>query len=133
MFVSQSKGHWFIELIQHALNQFALFTNHPDPTKGNKRSPNVIKCIQISLFYTYKIMIWTDMERLDCLIMCTFFSSYTRVILLCTNVIRYVQNAFRYEHNVFRYVHNVFRYAQNIFRYMHKVFRYVQNVFRYVH
>ena len=73
------------------------------------------------------------MERLDCLIMCTFYSPCTRVILLCTNVNRYVQNAFRYEHNVFRYVHNVFRYAQNIFRYMHNVFRYVHNVFRYVH
>ena len=74
-----------------------------------------------------------SMERLDCLIMCTFYSPCTRVILLCTNVIRYVQNAFRYEHNVFRYVHNVFRYAQNIFCYMHNVFRYVQKVFRYVH
>ena len=74
-----------------------------------------------------------SMERLDCLIMCTFYSPCTRVILLCTNINRYVQNAFRYEHNVFRYVHNVFRYAQNIFRYMHNVFCYVQNVFRYVH
>ena len=75
----------------------------------------------------------THMERLDCLIMCTFYSPCTRVILLCTNVNRYVQNAFRYEHNVFRYVHNVFRYAQNVFRYMHNAFRYVQNVFRHVH
>ena len=87
-----------------------------DPLKANK---------------TQEICIF--MERLDCLIMCTFYSPCTRVILLCTNVNRCVQNAFRYEHNVFRYVHNVFRYAQNIFRYMHNVFRYVQNVFRSVH
>ena len=47
------------------------------------------------------------MERLDCLIMCTFYSSCTRVIVLCTNLIRYVQNVFRYARNTFRYVHDV--------------------------
>ena len=47
------------------------------------------------------------MERLDCLIMCTFCSSCTWVIVLCTNLIRYVQNVFRYAQNTFRYVHDV--------------------------
>ena len=47
------------------------------------------------------------MERLDCLIMCTFYSSCTRVIVLCTNLIRYVQNVFRYAQKTFRYVHDV--------------------------
>ena len=40
------------------------------------------------------------MERLDCLIMCTFYSSCTRVIVLCTHLIRYAQNTFRYVHDV---------------------------------
>ena len=57
------------------------------------------------------------MECLDCLIMCTLYSSCTRVILLCTNLICYVQNVFRYEQATFRYVHNVFRYVHNVFRY----------------
>ena len=53
------------------------------------------------------------MERLDCLAMCTFYSSSTRVILLCTNLIRHVQNVFRYEQTTFCFVHNVFRYVHN--------------------
>ena len=39
--------------------------------------------------------------------MCTFYSSCTRVIVLFTNLIRYVQNVFRYAQKTFRYVHDV--------------------------
>ena len=46
------------------------------------------------------ICLGCHMERLDCLIMCTFYSSCTRVIVLCTNSNRYVQNTFRYVHDV---------------------------------
>ena len=92
------------------------------------------KCITVSdsISAERTLSVQPSMERLDCLILCTLYSSCTRVILLCTNVIRYEQNVFRYAQNTFRYVQNEFRYVHNVFRYAQNIFRFVHNIFRYL-
>ena len=100
---------FFVVLVPKTRDRYAIiYSTHP----GTQTFPRLFLYILLKItapitsttcpvFCLHQsICLGCHMERLDCLIMCTFYSSCTRVIVLCTNSNRYVQNTFRYVHDV---------------------------------